>query len=109
MREKREGQRLRPAVILDPTLEGGGIRFCPECGNALQMVHRSLGDRLVSVLRPMRRWHCTDCEWTGLLHSPMEARERYERIRHWALLGWVTALLLTVLGLGLWFLNSVLD
>jgi hypothetical protein len=43
-------------------------RTCPLCGEDLQRTHRRLGDRVVNVYVPVRRYRCRnrDCGWNGL-------------------------------------------
>ena len=43
-------------------------RTCPLCGEGLQRTHRRLGDRVVNVYVPVRRYRCRnrECRWHGL-------------------------------------------
>jgi hypothetical protein len=46
-------------------------RGCPECGGATERVARSLPDRALNLLMPVKRYRCgaSGCGWEGLLMS----------------------------------------
>lgn len=51
---------------------------CPRCGGHIQRVHRHATDRLISIIVPVRRYHCTnrECGWSGLRVSTRTHRPR---------------------------------
>jgi len=46
-------------------------RRCPKCHGPVDRVRRRLIDRLVSMIRPVKRYRChdmgRDCDWVGNL------------------------------------------
>ena len=46
--------------------------LCPLCGSSVERVHRRVVDRLLSLLRPIRRYRCKgfNCAWEGNLRRP---------------------------------------
>jgi hypothetical protein len=60
---------------------------CPDCGAALERVHRHLPDRWISVFRSVHRYRCTSetCDWAGLLGRDGQPPP--------ALIGWPSRLL----------------
>lgn len=40
---------------------------CPKCGAPAYKDHRRFRDRLISVVHEVRRYHCKECGWQGLL------------------------------------------
>jgi len=51
---------------------------CPRCGGNIHRVHRHTADRLISIIVPVRRYHCTnrECGWSGLRVSTRVHRAR---------------------------------
>jgi len=43
--------------------------LCPKCGAPLRRVRRRIGDRVLSLFWPLRRYRCQDvlCRWEGNL------------------------------------------
>lgn len=41
---------------------------CPKCGSSIHRVHRYFLDRMISLVVPVHRYHCSgrDCGWSGL-------------------------------------------
>ncbi len=41
---------------------------CPRCKGNIHRVHRHMTDRLISIIVPVRRYHCTnrECGWSGI-------------------------------------------
>lgn len=66
---------------------------CPQCGGALELVHRHPIDRWVSVFRSVHRYRCTaaGCDWEGLLGrtdahaTPYHAHRRRLRLAWFAI------------------------
>jgi hypothetical protein len=54
---------------------------CPDCHSSLNRVPRRFIDRLVSLVYPVRRYHCRsfDCDWEGNLRYSAELR-RWEAL-----------------------------
>ena len=50
-----------------PTSLNKGKIICPRCGDLAIRVKRTLGDRLVSLFRPIKRYRCDFCEWSAVL------------------------------------------
>jgi len=48
---------------------------CPRCGGKLIRVRRRFADRLLSLVRPVRRYRCrrADCLWEGTLRKTPKA------------------------------------
>lgn len=44
-----------------------GKIVCPQCGDTATRVRRRLRDRLVSLIRPVKRYRCDFCDWTDVL------------------------------------------
>ena len=46
--------------------------LCPLCGSSVERVHRRFVDRLLSLVRPIRRYRCKgfNCDWEGNLRRP---------------------------------------
>ncbi len=46
--------------------------LCPLCGSSVERVHRRFLDRLLSLVRPIRRYRCKGfhCNWEGNLRRP---------------------------------------
>ena len=44
-------------------------QLCPQCGEALDRIHRRAIDRLVSIFTPVQRYRCRgfSCRWEGNL------------------------------------------
>jgi hypothetical protein len=42
-------------------------RLCPQCGGAVYRIPRRFIDRLISLVRPVRRYQCValECAWIG--------------------------------------------
>ena len=61
LRGKREDQRRKPPKSY--------VAVCPKCGGPVFREHRRFIDRLLSLLRPMRRYRCDAhvCQWHGIL------------------------------------------
>ncbi len=38
---------------------------CPQCGDPATRVKRNLRDRITSLLKPVKRYRCDFCNWTG--------------------------------------------
>jgi len=57
-----------------PTVLPKGRIVCPHCGDLAERVKRTLGDRIVSLLRPVKRYRCDFCDWTGTF--PLEQPRR---------------------------------
>lgn len=51
---------------------------CPRCGGNIHRKHRNIGDRLISVLVPVRRYRCVngECHWRGLRVTPVDSAPR---------------------------------
>jgi hypothetical protein len=51
---------------------------CPVCGTELTRIRRRFIDRLVSAVRPVRRYRCHSfaCHWEGNLRCRANATER---------------------------------
>ncbi len=51
---------------------------CPRCGGNIHRKHRNIGDRLISVLVPVRRYRCvnSECHWRGLRVTPVDSAPR---------------------------------
>ncbi|MGC8782524.1 MAG: hypothetical protein ACP5UQ_16820 [Anaerolineae bacterium] len=51
---------------------------CPRCGGNIHRVHRHMADRLISIIVPVRRYHCTnrECGWSGIRVSTRTHRAR---------------------------------
>jgi hypothetical protein len=51
---------------------------CPRCGGAIHRIHRRTVDHLLSVIVPVRRYHCAnrECGWTGVKVSTHSHRGR---------------------------------
>ena len=43
---------------------------CPRCGDTAHRVQRKWSDRIVSLVKPVKRYRCDFCDWTGTL--PLE-------------------------------------
>ena len=64
-----------------------GQPACPRCGGPLERIRRRWVDRLLSLLIPVRRYHCYSmgCNWTGRLRvrdhplAESDAARRYDR------------------------------
>lgn len=76
-------------------------KCCPQCGGALELIHRQPIDRLVSFFSPVHRYRCIEpaCGWEGLLGGSLgmsAAHHAYRwRLRsRWFIAGAVTALAL---------------
>ncbi len=41
-------------------------RTCPQCGSPTYRVHRTIADRLLSLVMPLYRYRCNNCSWSGL-------------------------------------------
>ncbi|MBC7444985.1 MAG: hypothetical protein H7273_05870 [Polaromonas sp.] len=44
-----------------------GKIICPQCGDSANRVQRKLSDRIVSLVKPVKRYRCDFCDWTGVL------------------------------------------
>ncbi|CAN5449359.1 hypothetical protein BH10PSE16_BH10PSE16_43090 [soil metagenome] len=44
-----------------------GKIVCPQCGDTATRVKRRLRDRLVSLIKPVKRYRCDFCNWTAAL------------------------------------------
>ncbi|MDQ3059246.1 MAG: hypothetical protein M3R45_06920 [Pseudomonadota bacterium] len=42
-----------------------GKVVCPACGDFAFRTRRNLFDRLLSLVKPVRRYRCDFCNWTG--------------------------------------------
>ena len=47
-----------------------GTIVCPHCGDTAHRVQRTWGDRIFSLIKPVKRYRCDFCDWTGKL--PLE-------------------------------------
>lgn len=60
---------LRP--IIDYPGDPANKHVCPRCKGPVDRVRRRFFDRLVSLVRPVRRYRCRakgwDCDWEGTL------------------------------------------
>ena len=52
-----------------PKVSKSHISVCPKCNGPVFREHRRFIDRLISLLRPMRRYRCDAhiCQWKGIL------------------------------------------
>lgn len=50
-----------------------GKIVCPRCGDPASRVQRTWGDRIVSLIKPVKRYCCDFCDWTGTL--PLESAQ----------------------------------
>jgi len=75
---------------------------CPMCGATVYRAHRRGADRLVGVFRDVRRYHCPECRWDGLLRAsyPGEGGGRSGSGGRAAAIVGATALVATVALLG---------
>jgi hypothetical protein len=86
--------------MAEATLETGGQPIprhaCPRCGGATYRVHRHLLDRMVGVVRRVRRYRCKagDCGWEGLLSS--SGRDAKRKTFGGVLSAWLIASLVLV-------------
>jgi hypothetical protein len=57
--------------------------YCPRCRGHLHRLHRSLLDKAVHLVVPVRRYRCADdeCGWQGLLMSRRRLKRRVLRYR----------------------------
>ena len=44
-----------------------GKIVCPHCGDQASRVQRTWGDRIVSLIKPVKRYRCDFCDWTASL------------------------------------------
>jgi len=51
---------------------------CPRCGGNIHRKHRNIGDRLISIAVPVRRYRCvnSECRWRGLRVTPADNAPR---------------------------------
>jgi len=51
---------------------------CPRCGGNIHRKHRNIGDRLISIVVPVRRYRCvnSECRWRGLRVTPVGGAPR---------------------------------
>lgn len=47
------------------TVIGKGKIVCPRCGDLASRVKRRPYDRIVSLLKSVKRYRCDFCDWTG--------------------------------------------
>ena len=61
--QDRDGKDDRPEA------RSPRVSVCPKCGGPVYREHRRIIDRLISLLRPVRRYRCDAhvCQWNGLL------------------------------------------
>jgi transposase-like protein len=57
-----------------PAARKGKI-VCPQCSDTAHRVQRTWGDRIVSLIKPVKRYRCDFCDWTGTL-SLVDARDK---------------------------------
>jgi predicted RNA-binding Zn-ribbon protein involved in translation (DUF1610 family) len=57
-----------------------GLKWCPHCGEALQLVHRRKRDRIASFVIPSHRWLCESCGWSGLRVDRHELKHLKRRV-----------------------------
>lgn len=69
---------------------------CPECGGTLHRSHRTVIDRLISFVRPVRRYRCSQCGWSGLLRSHSKGDRRVSGLKTLQVLMAVAVVVLTV-------------
>jgi transposase-like protein len=55
--------------------------YCPECGQQAYRVQWRLYERLVSLIVPVRRYHCSSCGWRGLVRKGTRAAALWRRSR----------------------------
>ena len=53
------------------TIQTKGEIACPQCGDPAHRVKRRLSDRIVSFIKPVKRYRCDFCDWTGTV--PVQA------------------------------------
>lgn len=74
---------------------------CPQCGAPVYKDHRHFRDRVISIVREVRRYHCKDCGWQGLLAQSQQtapkAATRPARSRTVWIVGGVLSIPLLVL------------
>lgn len=58
-----------------PTILTKGRIICPHCGDLADRVQRTLADRMVSLVKPVKRYRCDFCDWTGTVPVD-EARQK---------------------------------
>jgi hypothetical protein len=51
---------------------------CPRCGGNIHRKHRNIGDRLISIAVPVRRYRCvnSECRWRGLRVTAFDVAPR---------------------------------
>ena len=66
----RTGDRARGED--EPRNSGARVSVCPKCNGPVFREHRRLMDRLISLIRPVRRYRCDAhlCQWKGVLPVP---------------------------------------
>jgi len=52
-------------------------KMCPLCGSSIYRTNRRTFDRLISLIRPVRRYHCMalECGWVGNLPHVTRPRQ----------------------------------
>lgn len=66
---------------------------CPACSGHPVRIHRRIRDRLISLYKPIQRYECDDCGWTGNIIIPGKVLEYKARRRYMFMLGSIVALL----------------
>ncbi len=50
-----------------------GKIICPQCSDPASRVKRKLGDRIASLISPVKRYRCDFCGWTAALPRKNDA------------------------------------
>jgi uncharacterized Zn finger protein (UPF0148 family) len=62
-----------------PKIQRKGKIVCPHCGDLASRVKRTLGDRLASLIKPVKRYRCDFCAWTGVFPLEGESERSVSR------------------------------
>ena len=51
-----------------------GKLVCPHCGDFASRRKRTLLDRLLSLIKPVKRYQCDYCDWSGTITAPSQLK-----------------------------------